>query len=191
MRSHDTSIGSLEFSDTTPPALAMTASLVYERLSPAQLTARWRELIDQPGLPERWELDEYGELVEMNPPRKPHQMIVYALMKQIDAQLGGHPLPGVGVLTSIGVRVPDVVWQTSWNLDEPTDPAPTLCIEVLSPDNRRREIDEKTRAYLAAGAREVIVVELAGRIRYFGTEGERETSALGLRLVLPDGTYPR
>ena len=169
----------------------MAASLVYQRLTPAELGARWRELIDQPGLPDRWELDEYGELVEMNAPQKPHQMIVYALLKQIEAQLGGQPLPGVGVLTPIGVRLPDVVWESDWTYDEPTDPAPTLCVEVLSPDNKRREIEEKTRAYLAAGAREVIVIELSGRIRFFGAEGERDTSALGLQLTLPAGTYPR
>ena len=38
----------------------MTASLVYPRLAPTQLAARWRDLIDQPGLPDRFELDEYG-----------------------------------------------------------------------------------------------------------------------------------
>ena len=169
----------------------MTASLVYQRLSPAELGARWRELIDQPGLPDRWELDEYGELVEMNPPQRPHQIIVSEVMRQIDAQLGGRSLPGIGVLTSIGVRIPDVVWHPSWDDDEPADPAPTLCVEVLSPDNKRREIDEKTRAYLAAGAREVIVIELSGRIRFFGAEGERDASALGLQLTLPAATYPR
>lgn len=169
----------------------MTASLVYPRLAPTQLAARWRDLTDLPGLPDRFELDEYGDLVDMNPPQKPHQLIVYALMKQVEAQLGGQPIPGCSVLTSIGVRIPDVVWQSSWTFEEPADPAPTLCVEVLSPDNRRREIEEKTRAYLAAGAREVIVVELSGRIRFFGAEGERETSALGLKLVLPEGTYPR
>ncbi|MCX8116019.1 MAG: hypothetical protein N3D71_13250 [Burkholderiaceae bacterium] len=45
-------------------------------------------------------------------------------------------------------------------------------------------------AYLAAGAREVILVELSGRIRFFGAEGERTASAFGLNLALPAGTYP-
>lgn len=168
----------------------MNAPLVYPRLSAVQLAARWRELLDQPGLPHRFELDEYGELIEMNPPKTPHQRIVYALQTQIGATLGGEPLPGLGVLTSIGVRVPDVVWQERWDRDDPVSPAPALCVEVLSPDNTRREIEEKTAAYLAAGAREVVIVELTGRIRYFGAEGERAASALGLRLTLPPGTYP-
>ena len=59
-----------------------------------------------------------------------------------------------------------------------------------SPDNRRREIEEKTRAYLEAGAREVIVVETSGRIRFVGADGERVDSGFGLQLTLPAGTYP-
>ncbi len=54
----------------------MNTSLIYAPLSPAALTARWRELLAQPGLPERYEIDEFGELVEMNPPKTAHQRIV-------------------------------------------------------------------------------------------------------------------
>lgn len=45
-------------------------------------------------------------------------------------------------------------------------------------------------AYLAAGAREVVLVELSGRIRFFAADGERSASALGLTLQLPADTYP-
>jgi hypothetical protein len=160
------------YTEITLEMTAMSASLVYPRLAGAQLAARWRELI------------------EMNPPKTPHQRIVYALQAQIAAALGGEALPGVGVLTSIGVRIPDVVWQARWTNEDPASSAPTICAEVLSPDNTRREIDEKTAAYLAAGAQEVIIVEMSGRIRFFGAEGERSASALGLALTLPAGTYP-
>jgi Uma2 family endonuclease len=61
---------------------------------------------------------------------------------------------------------------------------------VQSPDNTRREIDEKLTAYLDAGAQEVILVELSGRIRYFGADGERAASGFGLSLTLPSDTYP-
>lgn len=168
----------------------MSAPLVYPRLSSEQLAERWLELLDQPGLPHMFELDQYGELIEMNPPKTPHQRIVNALQVQIAAALGGEALPGLGVLTSIGVRIPDVVWQARWVNQDPVSPAPTVCVEVLSPDNTRREIDEKTAAYLAAGAREVIIIETSGRIRFFGADGERAASALGLTLTLPPGTYP-
>lgn len=168
----------------------MNSALVYAPLAQEQLAQRWRDLLEQPGLPHLFELDEYGELIEMNPPKTPHQRIVRALMNQIEARLGGEPLPGIGVLTPIGVRIPDVVWQPQWRGPDPVSPAPVLCIEVLSPDNRRREIEEKTAAYLAAGAQEVVIVETSGRIRFFGAEGERLQSALGLAFTLPDETYP-
>jgi Uma2 family endonuclease len=170
----------------------MGAALVYPQLSSEELAARWHELIGQPGLPWRFELDQYGEIVEMIAPKTAHQRIVRSVLLQIEAQLAGEALPGIGVLTAIGVRIPDVAWQKAWAGDEALiSPAPTLCVEVVSPDNTRREIDEKAAAYLAAGATEVIVVELSGRIRFFGTEGERAASALGLTLTLPPGTYPR
>ena len=66
----------------------MSACLVYPCLGDAQLTALWRELLDQPGLPQRFELDRYGDLVETNPPKTPHQRIVHALQRQIVAVLG-------------------------------------------------------------------------------------------------------
>lgn len=170
----------------------MNAALVYPRLSAAELTARWRELLaGRPPLEGRFELDEYGELVEMSPPQTPHQRIVRAFLLQIEAQLGGEALPGVGVLTAIGVRIPDLVWQPQWSAEDPATPAPAICVEVMSPDNTKREIAEKTAAYLAAGAREVIIVELSGRIRYFAADGEHDASTRGLRLELPPGTYPR
>lgn len=169
----------------------MNAPLVYPRLSAADLSARWRELLVQPGLPDRFELDEYGDLIEMNPPTTPHQRIVYSLQRQIETALGSEPLSGIGVLTRIGVRIPDVAWQAAWNNQDPIAPAPTVCVEVLSPDNTRREIEEKTAAYLDAGAQEVILVELSGQIRYFGAEGERGASRFGLALTLPPDTYPR
>lgn len=169
----------------------MNTAIVYPRLTRPQLADRWRALLNQAGLPERFEMDEFGELIEMNPPKTPHQRIVTALLLQIHAQLGGEPLAGIGVLTTIGVRIPDVAWQAKWSGLDPVDPAPTLCIEVWSPDNTRREIDAKARAYLEAGAEEVVIVELSGRIRFFGSEGERDKSALGLQLVLPEQSYPQ
>ncbi len=169
----------------------MHAALIYAPLTPAQLTTRWLDLLDQPGLPQRYEIDEFGEPVEMNPPTTAHQRIVFALQQQIAAQLGGEALPGIGVLTSIGIRIPDVVWNPRWTAAvDPASPAPQLCVEVLSPDNRRREIEDKTRAYLEAGAREVIVVETSGRIRFVAAGGERADSGFGLKLTLPEGTYP-
>ncbi|GMV57932.1 MAG: hypothetical protein AMXMBFR72_10450 [Betaproteobacteria bacterium] len=169
----------------------MNAPIVYPKLSPQELAQRWNALLGSPGLPERYELDEYGEVIEMIAPKTAHQRIVSALLIQIQQKLGGEALPGIAVLTSIGVRLPNVVWQQSWSGVDPVSPAPTICVEVQSEENTRRELNEKVAAYLEAGAREVILVELSGRIRYFGADGERASSALGLTLSLPPGSYPR
>jgi hypothetical protein len=52
---------------------------------------------------------------------------------------------------------------------------------VQSGGNTRAELDAKVAAYLAAGAQEVVLVELSGRIRFFGPEGERAASAWACR----------
>ncbi len=168
----------------------MGAGLAYQPLAPEALAQRWRDLAREPNLPDRWELDEYGEIVAMNPPAGPHQRIVAALLRQLMDALGGDPLPGIGVVTRIGVRVPDVCWNPEPHSEDPVAVAPAICIEVQSPDNTRKELDEKLAAYLAAGAREVILVELSGRIRFFDAQGERPDSAFGLRLTLPPHSYP-
>lgn len=169
----------------------VSAGIAYATLSPAELARRWNDLRSDPSAPDFCELDEYGNIVVMNPPRKPHQRIVRALMQQIETQLGGEALPGIGVLTRIGVRVPDIVWQPQPTPDDPASPAPPLVVEVQSESNTRAELDAEVAAYLAAGAREVILVELSGRIRFFGADGERSASSLGLTLQLPADTYPR
>ena len=41
----------------------------------------------------------------------------------------------------------------------PTDIVPDLCVEVLSPSNRLRDIREKAEEYLTAGIEEVWIVD--------------------------------
>lgn len=168
----------------------MGVGLAFQPLAPEALAERWRSLALTPGLPERCELDEYGEIVEMNPPVGTHQRIVTAFIVQLREQLGGDALPGVGVLTRIGVRVPDVCWNAQPHSQDPAVPAPAICIEIESAGNTRKELDEKLAAYLAAGAREVILVALSGRIRFFDSGGERADSSFGLKLALPPHSYP-
>jgi Uma2 family endonuclease len=168
----------------------MGAGLAYQPLAASALIERWRALAVEPALPDRWELDEYGEVVEVDPPRGPHQRIVLALALQLREQLGGDALPGVGVVTRIGIRVPDVCWNPQPHAEDPVSPAPAICIEVRSESNTSKELDEKLAAYFAAGAREVVLVELDGRIRYFDAGGERPDSAFGVKLSLPPHSYP-
>jgi Uma2 family endonuclease len=84
-------------------------------------------------------------------------------------------------------RVFDACWSAGGQAFQ-TDPAPRapeICVEVASPGNTEKWLLEKAAAYLDAGAREVIVVELDGRIRFFDACGERADSAFGLKLSVP------
>ncbi len=57
--------------------------------------------------------------------------------------------------------------------------APTVAVEVLSPDDRRRNVEHKVRTYLAAGAAAVVIVD--GRAHTIAVH-----DASGMR-VLRDG----
>ena len=179
-------------SSVAEPVLVPDVGVVFAMLPPAQLAARWRELYEDPSSPDRFELDAYGDIVPMNAPKMPHQRVVLSIQRQLLEQLGGEPLPGLGILTPRGVFIPDVAWSPRFASDEdPQTTAPPLCVEVQSESNTRRELDEKVRAYFAAGSREVVLIELGGRIRHFGPDGETEKSAFGLELTLPEGPYRR
>lgn len=65
-----------------------------------------------------------------------------------------------------------------------TDTAPPVCIEVLSPSNSEREMQEKAALYFAAGAEEVWLCATDGAMRFLGQS--RESTALAL---FPD--FPR
>jgi Uma2 family endonuclease len=159
-------------------------------LKPEELIERWNELAADPDSPDHYELSEFGELILSPKPTNDHQRIAFAVARALEAQLGPEAGIEISVYTDRGIRVPDVVWMPAarWLEAKGKNPfpfVPDVCVEVLSPGNSRAEITMKTGAYLRGGAREVIVVGLKGEIRYFGAEGGREASALGVRLQLP------
>jgi Uma2 family endonuclease len=155
-------------------------------LSRSEAAARWLQLA--PVMPEdgRPEMDQYGELLLAPLPSNRHQLIASEIALQLRAQLGGAAATGIAINTRIGVRVPDVCWTPTVEtiLEDPAPRAPEICVEVASPSNTEKWLLEKAAAYLDAGAREVILIELHGRIRYFEAAGERADSAFGLQLSL-------
>ena len=162
--------------------------------TPEALLARWDELCRDPSLrnlPYKIELNAWGK-VEMSPASVPHAWLQSATLAELKEQLpNGLALTECPVLTSIGVRVPDVVWASADFMRRhhgmsPLPQAPEICVEVLSPSNVEAEIAEKTRAYLAAGAREVWRVAENGSVRFFDRSGERTQSAFPVALNLPD-----
>lgn len=52
--------------------------------------------------------------------------------------------------------------------------APTVAVEILSPDDRQADVDEKIRVYMAAGTSAVILVDTKRRnVELFGPKGTR------------------
>ena len=157
------------------------------------LIARWTEVIGDPSLrdlPYKIELNQEGK-IEMSPANNWHALaqghLAWALKNALPE---GAVLTECSILTGIGVRVPDVALASKAFLEvqrhsTPFMQAPEICVEIVSPSNTKREIDEKVRAYLAAGAKEVRVASEAGELRFFGAEGALEASAFGIRTTLP------
>jgi Uma2 family endonuclease len=164
--------------------------------SPEALLARWDELSRDPSLqdlPYKIELNAWGK-VEMSPAAVPHAWLQSEVTVGLKQQLpDGLTLTECPILTSIGIRVPDVVWASNAFMlhhtgVSPLPRAPEICVEVLSPSNVEAEITEKTRAYLAAGAEEVWWVAANGTIRFFDRDGEKGQTRFAVALSLTDTT---
>ena len=154
------------------------------------LVRRWQELVADPGSPDYYELNEFGELILSPRPTNDHQGVCKAVVTALDRQLGPDARIEISVMTDRGIRVPAVVWMSAehWVQSKGQTPlltAPDICVEVLSAGNTRQEIAMKSGAYLRAGAKEVIVVGLRGEVEFLGSEGKRSISALGIVLELP------
>jgi Uma2 family endonuclease len=153
------------------------------------LVRRWTAF-SFPDETEHCELNEFGEWIVSPTPTPGHQRVACAVAFRLSTQLGPDAAQEVAVLTDRGVRIPDVIWMPPERWAEykdysPLTIVPDVCVEVLSPGDTREEIMMKVGAYLRGGAREAIVVGLGGEVQFFGAEGRREASALGLRLELP------
>ena len=153
------------------------------------LVRRWRELSSDPGSPDYYELNEFGELILSPRPSNDHQGVCKAVVAALDRQLGPDARMEISVMTDRGIRVPDVAWMKPerWlqaKGQTPLPRAPDICVEVMSPGNTAQEIAMKSGAYLRAGAKEVIVVGLRGEVEYRGLEGKRSASVLGVVVEL-------
>jgi Uma2 family endonuclease len=164
-----------------------------ERLSAAELRARWRHLAEDPlvaAIPYKLELNERGS-IEVSPAAPRHAFLQAFVARELQRLLpAGSSFTECPIETEIGIRVPDVVWASSeflsgHSLDAPFERAPELCVEVLSPSNTRAEIDAKIVAYLGAGAREVWIVHENRLVEITGVDGPKSSSEYRIELVLP------
>ncbi len=161
--------------------------------APEALIARWDELCRDRSLrnlPYKIELNAWGK-IEMSPASNRHGHLQGELAFQLRRQLSsGCVISECSIFTTIGIRVADIAWASeafmkAFGEITPYMRAPEICAEIASPSNPQGEIEEKTRAYLAAGAQEVWIVSEEGTIRYFGPAGERSKSDFSVTISLP------
>lgn len=116
-----------------------------------------------------------GEIVEMSPTGGLHVLIGDNVYRLLYPTVSGRKL---GYLFSdsliyhlsregrrlVGSRVPDlsfVRWDqvpADWDLEKPFPGAPTLAVEVMSPDDEIEDVLGKVREYFAAGTEQVWLV---------------------------------
>jgi len=161
--------------------------------TPEALSLRWAEVLNDPALrdlPYKIELNAWGK-IEMTPASNRHGRLQSLVGAELLRQLSqGIVINEASILTDIGVRVADVAWGSPDFLrihgeQTPYPQAPDICIEIVSPSNSDAEMHEKTRAYLAAGAKEVWQVSEDGTVRYFDVNGEKLRSDFPVSISLP------
>jgi Uma2 family endonuclease len=150
----------------------------------------WEELatIHPPLLPENlaWkvETDAQNRIIMSPQPTFEHQSFGTEIIRLFFKLLqDGRPFYECGVQTGNGTRVPDVGWISNERIRQQSqDPSyslsPEICIEIISKSNTRREIDEKKRLYLEAGALEVWRCERDGKMNFFGPDGPLPASRI-------------
>ena len=157
------------------------------------LALRWAEVCNDPtlrDLPYKIELNAFGK-IEMSPANNRHARLQARIARELANQLpDGDSLTECPIATDIGVRVPDVAWASNEFLKRhgdttPFPEAPEICVEIGSASNSEEELTLKTKAYLAAGAREVWLVAEDGAWQVFDAAGVRAASRYAVTLTLP------
>jgi Uma2 family endonuclease len=149
--------------------------------------ARWRQIMADPvigRLPHAIETDRHGRILMSPPPGPRHanlQIKIGILLERL-LPVGGQ-LGDCAVSTSDGIKGVDVAWLApdrchELSSDEPLRRAPDICVEILSPSNAVREIEEKIDLYFEAGAREVWVCDRQGQLSFHvGSRSDRRANS--------------
>lgn len=146
----------------------------------------WQEVCDDPSLrdlPYKIELNEWGQTV-MSPASSRHGIMQGLLIDTLNRMKeDGLVFPECPIQTSKGVKVPNVVWVSSHFLkahgdETPFSRAAEVCIEVLSPSNTNKEMEEKRELYFARGAQEVWICDEQGRPSFYDCTGQLAASRL-------------
>jgi len=139
---------------------------------------RWDELLADPfysQLEQRIETDRHGNIIMSPPPSFSHGHKGYQIAKLMERHgRGGAASIEVPISTSDGVRAADVAWLTDSQLAAAKKTnvltfAPEICVEVISPRNSEKEMQDKMALYFDAGATEVWLCDDDGTLRFFSS----------------------
>jgi Uma2 family endonuclease len=136
---------------------------------------RWTELQADAELAKfegRIETDRHGHIIMSPPPAPSHgsfQSRITYLLNHLMPR--GRVFTECPISTADGVKAADVAWASSKLVRELGKltcfpQAPEICVEVLSVSNTEEEIEEKTALYMDAGAQEVWICDLSGRMEF-------------------------
>jgi Uma2 family endonuclease len=137
-------------------------------------------------LPYKIELDMKGRII-MTPASNRHGMYQSKIGSLLGRMLrGGQVISECSIETLDGVKVADVAWASTEFLkkhpdETPFKHAPEICVEIISPSNRRAEMEEKITLYLAKGAREVWLCDEKGNVTFADHSGKLKRSKLVAR----------
>jgi Uma2 family endonuclease len=171
-------------------AMSAVPEVIEQPLSRDVLAQRFRELCEDPrfaNLPGKVELDAWGRII-MSPANNQHGFVQARLAALLMQALGGAALVEASISTDPDLRVADVAWASDEFMhghgrETPFMIAPEICIEVASPSNSAKELQDKVAAYLAVGANEAwVVYPQTQRIEFFGPAGRLARTAFAVNL---------
>lgn len=121
-----------------------TTHLIETPFDRLQLSLRWQAMCAAPtadDMPGKVELNEWGEIL-LGPLGKTRSLMITRVGSWLHDCLGGHVTLGVGILTSAGIRAPQVArcsdaWLAAHPEESPLTSAPELCIESSHPATHR------------------------------------------------------
>ncbi len=124
----------------------------------------------------RFETDRYGHVVHMPPPSFRHARLQRRIASILDDQMKrGETATECPISTADGVKAADVAWLTPTQLAKSADSVclpfgPAICVEVESPANSWRELEDKRNLYFEAGSEEVWFCDEDGTMRFFAPQ---------------------
>ncbi|MDM8523350.1 Uma2 family endonuclease [Desulfococcaceae bacterium HSG8] len=134
-------------------------------------------------LPYKIEQDKWGNIV-MSPASNKHGRYQARLIRLIGKiREDGDIISECSVQTRKGTKVADVAWASDefikkHGYETPYSQCPELVVEIKSPSNTRKELEEKSDSYFAKGASEVWICDESGNIRFYKNGTETDCSEL-------------